>query len=291
MFAAHTDSEFPGASALLTAVDVAVGLAFIVAAVSAPGSLVPRWLVGAVGASWLVGSFVPAARLLHQAVLLVALLAFSMGRLRDPVRWLAVFLAVSGAVFLVPQLGVAMLFASVAGVALVASRSGPKAAVFTGVAGGAVAAVLAASWLVARRYPSVFDPSVALFVYQLVLVLVAVGFLVASKEIFGNKATLDDEFFGDGLLAGLDGLAAVLSGALRDPELRVYRWDGPARGYVDGQGLAVGEGGNRRRLYVDDGRRGSRWSSIAQRRSTIRQPLLRSGPRYDLRCRTCAYKR
>ena len=227
----------------------------------------------------MAGRFVRACRTIAASGSVVGRFAGILdGAARDPVRWLAVFLAVSGAVFLVPQLGVAMLFASVAGVALVASWSGPKAAVFTGVAGGAVAAVLAASWLVARRYPSVFDPSVACCLCtSSSWCWSRAGFPVASKEIFGNKATLDDEFFGDGLLAGLDDLAAVLSGASRAPGATGLPLGWP------GQRLRrrPGAGGRRRRepeaaIRRRRERRGSRWSSIAQRRSTIRQPLQRS---------------
>ena len=85
VLAVRADSAAPLQSWLLTGVDVLVGLAFVVAAAVAPGPPMERCVVASVGAAWLVGSFLPVARALHQGVLPVALGSFASGRPRGPV--------------------------------------------------------------------------------------------------------------------------------------------------------------------------------------------------------------
>ena len=80
--AVRADSEAPQASPWLTAMDVAVGLAFVAAGAAAGGPLPERVLVAAAGPAWLAGSFLLAARSLHQLVLAVALVLFPYGRVR-----------------------------------------------------------------------------------------------------------------------------------------------------------------------------------------------------------------
>jgi hypothetical protein len=70
--------------------------------------------MGVVGVAWLTASFLPAARSLHQAVLIMSLIAFPAGRVRGLSRWLLACLAVPVAVGLLPQIGVAAVFALVA---------------------------------------------------------------------------------------------------------------------------------------------------------------------------------
>ena len=91
--AVRADSEAPAASPWLTAVDVVVGLAFVAAGVAARGPLRERALMAAVGPAWLAGSFLVWARSFHQAVLVVALVAFPAGRVRGIVSWVLVSLA------------------------------------------------------------------------------------------------------------------------------------------------------------------------------------------------------
>ena len=91
--AVRADSEAPHASPWLTAMDVAVGLAFVAAGAAAGVPLPERVLVAAAGPAWLAGSFLPAARSLHQLVLAVALAAFPSGRVRGSASWLLVGLA------------------------------------------------------------------------------------------------------------------------------------------------------------------------------------------------------
>ena len=78
--AVRADSEAPQASPWLTTMDVAVGLAFVAAGAAAGGPLPERVLVAAAGPAWLAGSFLLAARSLHQLVLAVALVLFPSGR-------------------------------------------------------------------------------------------------------------------------------------------------------------------------------------------------------------------
>jgi signal transduction histidine kinase len=254
--AARADSGAPGATTSLIVSDVAVGLLFVVGGAWAPGPTVQRVLFAAVGASWLIASFEPTARLLHQAALLIALLAFPAGRLHGAARLLLAGLAVPVGLLLVPQLGVAVMFACVAGVVLLNVRSEPVAAWFPAAAAAGVAAVLAASWSAARYNRDSFDPTRALVAYELVLIVVAIGYPIAARAVAANRAKLADRLLSDESLVGLDGLSTVLGSALGDPQLRLYRWGGDDLGYVDSHGhRAVGELGNSRWLRVAEGTR------------------------------------
>jgi hypothetical protein len=59
--AVRADSQAPSASPWLTAIDPAVGLAFVVAGLAARGPIPERVLVAAVGPAWLAGSFLSGA--------------------------------------------------------------------------------------------------------------------------------------------------------------------------------------------------------------------------------------
>jgi signal transduction histidine kinase len=254
VLAVRADRGAPGATWWSIGLDVGLGLLFVVGAAWAPGPLVQRALFVAVGATWLIASFEPAARLLHQAVLVIALVAFPAGRLHGVMRWLVAALAVPIGLLLFTQLGVAVVFALVAGTALATVRSDPAAATFPAGAAAGVAAVLAVSWSAARFDRPALDSTDALLAYELVLVMVAIGYPLAARAVGANRAELADRLLGDEGLVGLDGLSAVLGRALGDPDLRLYRWQGNEAGYVDGRGhRAVGEVGDRRWLHVTDG--------------------------------------
>jgi signal transduction histidine kinase len=234
--------------------DVGLGVLFVVGAAWAPGPMVQRALFAAVGATWLIASFEPVARSLHQAVLVIALVAFPAGRLHGAMRWLLAALAVPTGLLLFTQLGVAVVFALVAGTALAKVRSDPAAATFPAGAAAGIAGVLAVSWSAARFDRPALDPTRALLAYELVLVVVAIGYPLAARAVGANRAELADRLLGDDGLVGLDGLSIVLSRALGDPDLRLYRWQGNEAGYVDGRGhRAVDEVGDRRWLLVADG--------------------------------------
>jgi signal transduction histidine kinase len=249
--AVRADSEAPAASPWLTAMDVAVGLAFVAAGVAARGPLRERALMAAVGPVWLAGSFLVGARPLHQAVLMVALVAFPAGWVRGVVSWVLVGLAGLAALGLLPQLGVAALFAGIAAAVLARWRGDPAAAWYPASAAAAIAAILAWVWWIAHRRTGTFDATVILLSYQLMLLLVAGCFPVGAAAVLRGRAKLADPLLSEGQLAGLDGLAAVLGDVLGDPDLRVYRWRDSDAAFVDGRGQRVAGRGDRRWLAVD----------------------------------------
>lgn len=239
VLAARADSQLPRANTSRTAIDLAVGLVFILVAAVAPGSLVKRGLVSAVGASWLVGSFAPTLQLLHQGFLLILLATFSATRRRFGVTsWILVILAVPVGGELISRPAVGVVFAGTAATMVVMPRAHPVAW-YPAIASAGVATVLVLS---AILVPNVFDLRLSLLTYQTILLLVAVGFLVASRALTASRAKLADHFLGDDEFTGLDGFSAVLGEALGDRDLRVYLSDGVESG-----------DGSRRRLHVDDG--------------------------------------
>jgi hypothetical protein len=167
--AVRADSQAPSASPWLTAMDVAVGLAFVAAGLVARGPVPERVLVAAVGPAWLAGSFLIGVRSLHQAVLAVALVAFPAGRVRGAASWLLVGLAGLAVLQWLPQLGVAALFAGIAAAALARWRTDPATAWYPAASAAAVAAVLAWVWWIAHRRTGTFDATVILVGYELVL--------------------------------------------------------------------------------------------------------------------------
>ena len=250
--AVRADSEAPAASPWLTAMDVAVGLAFVAAGVAARGPLRERALLAAVGPAWLAGSFLVGTRSLHQGVLVVALVAFPAGRVRGVVSWVLVGLAGLVALGLVGQLAVAALFAGVAAAVVARGRADPAAAWYPAAAATAVAADLAWVWWVEHLRAGTFDATVILLGYELVLLLVAAGFPLGVAAVLRERARLADPLLSEGQPAGLDGLATLLGGALGDRDLRVYRWRDAEAAYVDGGGQRVTAGsGDRRWLPVE----------------------------------------
>ena len=268
--AVRADSQAPDASAWLTTTDVAVGLAFAAAGAVAGGPLPERVLVAAVGPAWLAGSFLLAARSLHQLVLAIALVVFPFGRVRGPVSWLFVVFAGLAGLQLLPQLGVAALFAAIAAVALVRLRRDPAAAWYPAAAAAAIAAALAASWAVTHLPSGTFDPALVLLGYELVLLLVAVAFPLAVRAVTRARARLADRLLSDQRFAGLDGLAVVLGDALGDRDLQVYRWQDSDGAYVDGRGQRVVPSGDRRWLVIGDP--GRPVAAVAHRTSALDDP-------------------
>jgi signal transduction histidine kinase len=249
--AVQADNEAPSASPWLTTMDVTVGLAFVAAGLVARGPVPERVLVAAVGPAWLAGSFLVGARSLHQAVLAVALVAFPAGRVRASVSWLLVGLAGLIPLQVLPQLGVAVLFAGITLAVLPRWRTDAAAAWYPAAAAAAVAAVLAWVWWTTHLRAGGFDASEILLGYELVLLLVAASFPVGAAAVLRRRARRADRLLSQEQLPGLDGLAAVLGGALGDQELRVYRWHAAEAAYVDGRGQPVAGRGERPWLSVD----------------------------------------
>ena len=253
VLAAQADSEKPRASVWLTTMDVAVGLAFVAVGLLAPGPRRQRALFAAVGVAWLVASFAPDTSLLHQTLLVAALVAFPTGRPRGLAGWVLVCLAVPVAPLLFSQLAIAVLFAAVAAWSSVSGRTDPVARWYPSAAAAAVAAVLALWWSAERLSPSSFDDSLWLLVYEVVLLGVAIGFPIAANAVIVRRTRVVDQLLSGERLIGLEGVGAVLGDALGDPGLRVYRWRSAHAGYDDGRGQMVStEGTGRRWLYVND---------------------------------------
>jgi hypothetical protein len=81
--------------------------------------------------------------------------------------------------------------------------------------------------VVARWRADVFDPTVALVGYELVLLAVAMAFPVAAQAIIRSRARLADRLLAGERLTGLDGLAVVLGRVVGDPSVQVFRWHSP----------------------------------------------------------------
>jgi signal transduction histidine kinase len=254
VLALRADLDVPDASGGLVALDLAVGLAFIVAGWIASGPRVERWLVMGVGIAWLIGSIAPSTGAVHQAVLAVALVTFPSGRLRGSVSLLAFIAAAVVVAFgVVPQLGVAFLFAVLAGSAFVTGRSQRAGSMYAAIAAAAVSAAIALSWWSHRFDLGALDPTLALVVYESVFLSVAVAFPSAMRAVARARGRLADEVVADLGLGGLDGLAVALRVALGDAALHVYRWDGVRSSYVDDGGRPAEPGRDDRRWLTVDG--------------------------------------
>ena len=237
---------------MLNVVDVVVGLAFVMAAIVAVGPIAERALIAAVGATWLLGSVVDSAVVSHQGLLIVALLAFPGGRVRGTVRWAAVVVAILVVLGYVPQLGVVALFVLTAAAALAATPNDPVGSWYPAVAAGLVATVLAWVWSATQFTFRSWSPTEGLVVYQTVLLIDAVGFVVATRIVATHRHRLADRLLTDEDLEGLDGLARVLGQTLGDPDLRVLHWDYSRGGYLDSEGSPASADSTRRLLPIDD---------------------------------------
>ena len=237
--AAKADADRFGTSGWLVAADVATGLALIIAAVCAKGPVGQRFLVAVVGAAWLVGSWLPVAASLHQGLLVVALLAFPLGRIRGLWRWLVAALAVPVALGVDQQIAVSAVFALTALVVLIGGAPGYSAysaRLYPGLAAAACALTLAVSSTLADGAAQPFNPTVASLAWQAAIVLIAAGFLPASRAAALERVRRAQDAVGSESDSGLAALAAVLGPAVGDPELRIYRWRDAAASYVDDEG-------------------------------------------------------
>ncbi|MEP6660848.1 MAG: ATP-binding protein [Acidimicrobiales bacterium] len=253
VWAARADSRAVDASAWTIALDVAVGVAFVGAALWVPAPLWERVLIAAVGETWLAGSYFAGTQLVHQSVLIVALLAFPSGRPRGAASWMLVAVAFAVALKLFSQIGVGAVFAIVAVSALLAPRLAKVVVSYRALAASGVAIALSLSWIAEQTSRGPYGPKVALVVYEIVLLVVALTYCVAVRLVLSGGARLVDQFLGDARLVGLDGLSVVLRDVLGDPDLHIYRWLGDSVGYVDGHGHpAPLAGGERGLTYVED---------------------------------------
>jgi signal transduction histidine kinase len=194
-----------------------------------------------VGLAWALGGFAPFAGL-HRGALAHALLAFPDGRLVDWRRRIVVFvsyalalttdsLSVAGGVFAV--------------IALVAVDGSPTRLAlprfFPGLAAAALGALLGGeAWRAAVG--SAVAPSAATWVYEAVLVGVAVGFpLAARAHRHGGAADIADVVVQLNPTGGLSGFTNALATLVGDPSLKVLEWDNRVAVYVDADGAPYTE--------------------------------------------------
>jgi signal transduction histidine kinase len=253
VLAAHADLAPGGIGAAATVVDLAVGLAFIGGAILAPGPWRSRALFAAVGLAWLIGSFVPAVELLYLGVLSIAITSFPSGRPRSTTGWLLVVLALPTAVVVSTKPALAALFLAVAASAWAVRRWERVAVWFPVAAAAALAIVLAGSWAVEVGQPLAFDPPFWRLAFELLLLVVALGFPVASWAVARERARFADRLLGDDRVAGLEGLAVLLAETLGDPMLQIYRWDPATAGYVGPGGLLPEVDGQTALVSIDGG--------------------------------------
>ena len=213
----------PTVSRWRIALDVAVGLAFVVAGVTARGRVQMRALIVAVGWSWLLTSLPTVPASLHQAFLALSLV-FSSGRVSKPVHWVFIVLAVPFVLGFSSQPAVALLFLVAGAVVLATTPGWPSWVWFSVVTCLAMALVLGGLWSAARLDPDDFDPRTGLLIYQLVMIAIAIGYAVASRTVANLPSRFTDTLLGEGDPTGIDGLRAVLAETLHDPSLQIERW-------------------------------------------------------------------
>ena len=196
--------------------DVAVGLAFPLAAVLARGPFAQRVLVALVGLAWLAGSIWGVAVVLHQGVVIAMLGAYPSGRLRKPVPLAIAAAGLAVAVAIPGPLVTAVVLLAEAGTLLVLDFVGPVRQRGYAVVSAFVlaATLLQAAWLTAQG--RVHEPGV----YQAAMAAVAVGYPVATWLAAGTSRALRDRIVGDEV-AGVQRLASVLAALLRDPDLAI----------------------------------------------------------------------
>jgi hypothetical protein len=252
--AAKADAGHFDASGWLVVADLSTALVLILAAVCARGPVAQRLLVALVGAAWLLGSWLRAAGSLHQGLLVVALLSFPLGRVRGPWRWMVAVLAVPVALGVDQQIAVSAVFALTALVVLADGAHSASARVYPGVAAGACALALAVSWTLADGTALPYDPTVASLVWQAVMVVMAAGFVGASRAAALERVRRVENAVGSASDSGLAALAMVLGQAVGDPDLRIFRWRDVVASYVDDDGRpAPSRVGERRHQEVYDG--------------------------------------
>jgi signal transduction histidine kinase len=195
--------------------DAAVGLGFVVVAlvlVRAPIALRVWW--AAVGAAWWLGGMEP-FRLVHQGVLVGALVCYPTGRPRG--RGQSVLLGIGGLMALGPlgQAGSAVGF-------LMTAALGTRGLIFARLAAFMLGLWLAGSFLWSSTWPSSYPPSQALVGYEVILLFVAFTLPLGLWVDTRRRASLADQVLADDD-GGLSGLEAALRRALGSRTLILTR--------------------------------------------------------------------
>lgn len=233
------------------AVDVAVGLAFVLAGVMSPGRVQMRALVVAVGWFWLLASLPTVPASLHQVLLALSLLVFPSGRIERQIQWVFVALAVPFALGFSSQPAMALFYLVVGAVVLATTSGRPSWVWFSVISCLAMALMVGGLWFAARLDPDDFDPRTGLLIYQLVLIAVSIGYAVASRTAARLRSRFTDTLLGEGKLTGINGLRTVLVETLNDPSLQIHLWPDEASAYTNPQGLHP-EKSRQRRFDVTD---------------------------------------
>jgi signal transduction histidine kinase len=242
LLAARADLATGGISQAATVADLAVGLAFVGGAALAPGSWRSRLLFAGVGLAWLLGTVVPGVRLVYLAVLAIALTTFPSGRPKSVRDWLLIVGSLlvatsSAAVSAVPPIpAMVAVFGAIAGTAWIGERWARAAAWAPAVSATAIALLLATSWLTETTHRQGYDSALWLLGLELVLIIIAAGFPIASWIVVRHRAMLADRLVGDERGVGIDGLATLLAETLGDPDLRIWRWDAAGSRHVTPDG-------------------------------------------------------
>ena len=252
VLAAGADLAPGGLDPAATAVDLAVGLAFVGGAAFARASSRGRLLFAAVGLAWLVGSLLPAVEVAYLGVLATALALFPGGRARSARDWLLVVLPLPIALMVPTKPVLAGLFVTIAASAW-AARRWERVTTWAPVgAAAAIALALATSWVVEVSVPRAFDPALWRLAFDLVLLVVALGFPVASRAVIRERARLADRLLGDDQVVAIEGLAILLAETLDDPKLRIHRWDPASGAYLRPDGSPFEPDGRAALIGVDD---------------------------------------
>src|SRR5919201_1908507 len=226
----------------LAVADFVVGLALVVCGVAAwlwrSGSRIGPLLVAS-GFAWFLGTFAgssidTAAQVggifvtLHRGPLVHAVLSYPTGRLRGRVERLVA--AISYVAAAIPDVGENAEATAVVG--LSAALVAASAASLAGAGGGASRAVL--------------------WAYQVVIVMVAAGFLVGLLRGGWTQATVTGLVVELGDVPQEGTLRARLAVALGDPSLVVGYWISGERAYFDEEGRRVHlpEGGSAREVTI-----------------------------------------
>ena len=270
--AARADVARPQATIWFTTLDVVTGLMFVAGALAAVGPVKQRWLMALVGTAWLVGSVAPGLSLLHQAALLVALTAFPAGSLR---RWpvpVSAVAALTIALGIWPQIGVAAVFAVFAAALGVHRSRDPVTRIFPTVALSAVAVAMSLAWVAVSDRSANVSLQSLLVAYLGLQLVIAAAFPLVTRALARRRRRLADSALAAGpQRAGLAGLADVLQQTLADPDLGIHVWRPALGSYVDLNGNQVNApAAGRRWLEVTE--RGDRLGAVEYRTSELTDP-------------------
>ena len=205
-----------------TALDCAVGLAFVVAAATSGLRPLPMLGLASVGFAWLVASPFDGAVSVHRGLLVLAPLVWlAPTRVGGWHRTVLYAVAVAAALGVGGQLGAGGLLVAAAAVAALPRRGHSSQGLASSTSVGVVGVVLAGSWLWSRMDPQGFSPGAALTGYEVALVGAAATVVVVRRRngtgreraLQGALATVTDD--------GMATFVELLRRAVGDPTLVV----------------------------------------------------------------------